>query len=192
MRSQFILTVAAWSLLVFGSEYAVAANATFHSPATAQANQDRDLLERAAYALERYVAVCRLHERRDLTHLVTRHLAVEYLSASAGIVRPAADLTASPDLCVGARALAGSGQLSDLWVFPTDAPDAVYVQFGLNAGDRPNATSADHVAMLIMHGDRIASLRIFVPAYDHATGRERLVAERSEAGHSGRKRLAAH
>lgn len=178
MRSRLILMGAAWLLLVFGCEYTVAANATFHSPATVQAYQDQDVLERAAHALQRYVALCRRHERKDLTHFVTSDLAVEYLTASAGIVAPAADLTAFPDPCIGARALAGSGQLSDLWVFPTDAPDAVYVEFGLNRGDRPDATSADHVAMLVMRRGRIARLRIFVPAYDHATRRERLPAER--------------
>ncbi len=189
MRSRFILAVAACSLLVFGSEYTIAANATLHFPATAQAYRDQDLLARAAHALERYVAACRLHERKDLTHFVIRGLAVEYLSASAGIIEPSADLTTPSDLCVGARAMAGSGHLSNLWVFPTGAPDAVYVEFGLNTGGRPNATSADHVAMLIMHGDRIARLRIFVPAYDHMRERERLLAERREAGHDSRPSL---
>lgn len=192
-RQRFILMMGAvCTLLAFGGKYAVAATAAFHSPATVQAYQDQDVLDRAAHALETYVALCRLGGREDLTHLVTRDLNVEYLSASAGVIEPVADRATPTDLCIGARALAGSDHLSDLWVFPSDAPDAVYVEFGLNRGDRQHATSADHAAMLVMHGGRIASLRIFVPAYDRAVRRERLPAEQRETDHTGRLRPAVH
>jgi hypothetical protein len=188
MRSRLIVMGAAWSLLAFRLDCAVAATAPVRSPATAQEFQDKDVLERAAQALESYVALCRAHDRKEAMNWVTRRLAVEYLSANAGIVEPTADLIAFPDPCLGARDLAGSGHLSDLWVLPTGARDSVYVEFALNGKGRRIATSADHVAMLIRHGSRIASVRIFLPAYDQARRHDRLRAHGAPARPSTRNR----
>jgi hypothetical protein len=60
-----------------------------------------------------------------------------------------------------ARALYGStkgrSRISDLWLFPTDAPNTVFAQYQLSAKERGGAT--EHLVVLTLQGDRIIRMR---------------------------------
>lgn len=177
MKSRFILMSTAWSLLAFGCQTAIAANTPFHAPATAHAYQVRAVLERAARALQSYIALCKAHDREELMHVVTRDLTIEHLPAN-GRAQPA-EAAARTHPCASARALSVTGQLADLWIFPTDSADTVIAEFKLLPAERRAGLSRDHLLLLVMRGGRIARLRVFVPTFLRATAHKRLMADLS-------------
>jgi hypothetical protein len=134
-----------------------------HVPATPHAAASTDLIARADRALRDYVAACSTGDDEAIARIVTNDAVVEYGFEEPGTYLgvEAAALNAN---CSGNAKQAGAGAyISNLWIFPTNDSNAVFVQFTTSSDIRSPAQLPDskHLALLEMRGDRIFKMRNF-------------------------------
>jgi len=134
-----------------------------HVPATPHAAASENIIARADRALRDYVAACSAGDDAVIARIVTSDAVVEYALEEPGtyLVVEAAALSANPS---GNAKQAGAGAyISNLWIFPTNDPNAVFVQYTTSSDVRSPAQLPDseHLALLEMRGDRIFKMRYF-------------------------------
>jgi hypothetical protein len=158
-----------------------------HVPATPQAAANADLIARADQALRDYVAACSTGDDEAIARTVTSDAVVEYPLEQPGtyLAVEAAALSAN---CFGnARQAASPAHISNLWIFPTNDSNAVFVQYTISSGGRSPAPLPDseHLALLQIRGDQIVKMRDFnanaasMPAENGLTGTHNGGVERS-------------
>ena len=134
-----------------------------HVPATPQAVANANLIARADHALRDYVAACSTGDDRAMARTVTSDAVVEYPLEEPGtyLAVEAAALSAN---CFGtAKQAASRAHISNLWIFPTNDSNAVFVQYTMSSGVPSPAQLPDseHLALLEMRGDQIVKMRDF-------------------------------
>lgn len=135
-----------------------------HVPATSQAVANANLIARADHALRDYVAACSTGDDEAIARSLTSDAVIEYPLEEPGmyVAVEAAALTAN---CFGNGEQAASrAQISNLWIFPTNESNSVFVQYTLSSGVRSPAQLArtsEHLALLEMRGDQIVKMRDF-------------------------------
>jgi hypothetical protein len=134
-----------------------------HVPATPHAAADANLIARADRALRDFVAACSTGDDEAIARIVTSDAVVEYVLEEPGtyLVVEAAALSANRS---GNAKQPGAGAyISNLWIFPTNDSNAVFVQYTTSSDVRSSAQLPDseHLALLEMRGDRIFKMRYF-------------------------------
>ena len=158
-----MLSLAATLLLTMTVHAGLAAEAT-HVPATSQAVANANLIARADHALRDYVAACSTGDDEAIARTVTSDAVIEYPLEEPGmyIAAEAAALSAN---CFGnAEQAASPAHISNLWIFPTNNSNAVFVQYTMSSGVRSPAQlswTSEHLALLEMRGDQIVKMRDF-------------------------------
>jgi len=129
-----MLVLAAAVLLTATVHAGFGAEAT-HVPATPQAAANANLIARADHALRAYVDAC----------------SVEAAALSA-------------NLSGDANEAASQAHISNLWIFPTNDSNAVFVQYTMSSGVRSAARlpGSEHLALLEMRGDQIVKMLDFI------------------------------
>jgi len=134
-----------------------------HVPATPQAAANANLIGRADHALREYVVACSTGDDEAMARALTSDAVVEYPLEEPGtyVAVEAAALNAN---CYGdAKQAASPAHISNLWIFPTNDSNAVFVQYTISSSGRTLAQLLDseHLALLEMRGDQIVKMRDF-------------------------------
>ena len=120
-----------------------------HVPATPHDAANASLMARAERALRDYVAACSTGDDEAMERIVTSDAVIEYALAAPGtyFVVEAAALSANRSGKAGAAA-----HISDLWSFPTNDSNAVFVQYTTSSDVRSPAELSDseYLALLEM------------------------------------------
>jgi hypothetical protein len=132
-----------------------------HVPATPQAAANADLIARADRALRDYVVACSIGDDEAIARVVTSEAVFEYDLAEPG-THIAVEATALGANCVGdAKRAASPAHISNLWIFPTNDSNAVFVQYTTRTGVRSPASDFEHLALLEMQGSQIVRMHEF-------------------------------
>ena len=157
-----ILGVAAAVLLTMTVQTGFAAEPV-HVPVIPQAAASANLIARAARALRDYVAACSTGDDEAVARIVTSDAVVEYVLEEPGtyLVVKAAALSAK--LSGNAKKTGTGAHISNLWIFPTNDSNAVFVHYTTSFDARSPAEPPDseQLALLEMRGDRIVKIRNF-------------------------------
>ncbi len=140
------------------AEEAVHVSATPHAPASA------NLIARADRVLRDYVAACSTGDDEAIARTVTSDAVFEYAFEAPGT---GVEADAPSANCSGIAKQAETGAyVSNLWIFPTNDSNTVFVQYTTSSEVRSPAQLKDakHLALLEMRGDRIFKMRTFSPA----------------------------
>ena len=157
-----ILRFTATVLLAMTVHTSFAAERT-HTPETALATAEANLIARADRALRDYVAACLTGDDEAIARIVTSDAVVEYALEEPGmyLVVQAPALTTNRS---GTAKQAGAGaSISKLWIFPTNDSNVVFVQYATSSDVRSptQLRNPEHLALLEMRGDRISKMRYF-------------------------------
>jgi hypothetical protein len=157
-----ILGLATTVLLTMTVHTSFAAEAV-HVPTTPHAAASASLIARADRALRDYVAACSTDDDEAIARIVTSDAVVEYALKEPGtyLAVEAAALTANRS--GNAMQAGAAASISNLWIFPTNDSNAVFVQYTTSSDVRSPAQLPDseHLALLEMRGDRIFRMRNF-------------------------------
>jgi hypothetical protein len=162
LMNKSILGLAVTALLTMTVHTGFAAEAV-HVPATPHAAASASIIARVDRALRDYVAASSTGDDEAIARIVTSDAVVEYMLEEPGTYLgvEAAALSAN---CSGNAKQAGAGAyISNLWIFPTNDSNAVFVQYTTSADVRSPAQLPDseHLALLQMRGDRIFKMHYF-------------------------------
>ena len=161
MKYTFAIATAASMLLALGSPRGFASEVQFKAPATVQAQQSAELLDRAAHALNDYLTACARSDQEGAARAITSDAVIEYPLAGSGMYLTV-DATPTGNYHGHAFPLGiAVRHISNLWVFPTDDADTVFVQFSLTSNEAAITESADHLALVQMRRNHIARMRVF-------------------------------
>jgi hypothetical protein len=149
--------IAAFFTTLALASFVAHASDTAQVPRTAAARAAGDLIAKTERAITGYVAACAARDAKRLTGLTTDDVRIEFT-----LDEPGTYLTLTSDSvlasCAPGISPAGKGRL---WVFPTNDPNAVFVQYDLSVDASRPATR--QLALVEMRGDRIARMRNFGP-----------------------------
>ena len=123
-------------------------------PSTAAAQTSAKLISRAERAINGFVAACAVRDARGLSDVTTSQVRVEYALDEPGTYL---SMDASSLLAACAANNAGS-RVSNLWIFPTNDANTVFVQY-----DAQSTETGSHgqLALVELKGDRIARMLNF-------------------------------
>jgi len=127
-------------------------------PQTAAARASADLIARAEHALSTYAATCAsgAWHAASASRATTEDLRVEYPLTERGTYM-SIDGTDSFANCA---AISGNvGQVANLWIFPTNDAEAVFVQYEVRTSS--NAAPERQLALVEMRGERISRIVSF-------------------------------
>jgi hypothetical protein len=142
-----------------------AAEEVLHVPATPHAVASTNLIARANCALRDYVVACSTGDDKTIARIVTSDAVVEYMLEEPGTYF-GVEAAALKGSCSsnGEQGEAGAS-ISNLWIFPTDDSNTVFVQYttSSNVPSPSHSPDAEHLALLEMRGDRIFKMHNFSP-----------------------------
>ncbi len=159
----------------FGAVLALAADAVLSAdvaaqvPRTVAAQTAGDLISRAERAITGFFAACVSRDAQGLNNVTTNDVRIDYTLDDPGtyLSMDASSLIAA----CAANTLAGNSgsHVANLWIFPTDDANAVFVQYDAPARSA-EAMSHRQLALVEMRGDRISRMLNFaaVPAFSVA------------------------
>jgi hypothetical protein len=132
-------------------------------PLTTHAAASSDLVARADRALHAYVAACSSGDDEALGRIVTSDAVVEYALEEPRNLPRGRGGRADGQLLGQCRGYEKGGHISNLWIFPTNDSNVVFVQYTIDSDVRTPAQLPDseHLAVLEMRGDRIVKMRNF-------------------------------
>jgi len=140
----------------FALASAAQAGDTVQTPRTAAARAAGDLIARVERAITGYVAACGSRDEKRLSDLTTDDVRVEFT-----LDQPGAYLTLSSEAlmasCVPGVTPPAKQQM---WVFPTNDADAVFVQYEVSG---ISEATTRQLALVEMRGEQIARMRNFAP-----------------------------
>ena len=157
-----ILRFTATVLLAMTVHTSFAAERT-HTPETALATAEANLIARADRALRDYVAACLTGDDEAIARIVTSDAVVEYALEEPGTYFAVEAAALSAKRSNNAQQTGQGAHISKLWIFPTNDSDAVFVHYTISSDARSAAQLPDseHLALLEMRGDRIVKIRDF-------------------------------
>ncbi|TLY79049.1 MAG: hypothetical protein E6K49_04490 [Gammaproteobacteria bacterium] len=160
--NRFILGVAATVLLTMTAQTGFAAEPV-HVPATPHAAASANLIARADRALRDYVAAYSAADDEAIARVLTSDAVVEYVLEEPGTYLEVEAAALSANRSGNAKQTETRAQISNLWIFPTNDSNAVFVHYRTSSNARSPADRPDseHLALLEMRGDRIVKIRNF-------------------------------
>ena len=140
--------------LTLAADIAMCADNKPNVPSTAAAQTSAKLISRAERAINGFVAACAVRDARGLSNVTTSQVRVEYALDEPGTYL---SMDASSLLAACAANNAGS-RVSNLWIFPTNDANTVFVQY-----DAQSTETGSHgqLALVELKGDRIARMLNF-------------------------------
>jgi len=134
-----------------------------HVPAIPQSAASANLIARADRALREYVAACSTGDNEAIARIVTSDAVVEYALEEPGAYLAVEASALSANRSANVQRTRPGVRISNLWVFPTNDSNAVFVQYTTSSDVRSPAQLPDseHLALLEMRGDRIVKIRNF-------------------------------
>ena len=164
-KAPLILVAAFLALVVFGSTNAFASDQTVMQAHAVQRARSVKLASGARQVFLRFAAACLARDQSGIARAVTDDVAVEYALPDSGMTLTVE--TAALDSLCSATALAGPvDQISDLYIFPTNDPNTMFVQYYTASRlDSPaRARSTEHLTVVTLRGERISRIRDFTTA----------------------------
>jgi hypothetical protein len=167
MNNPLVLFVALSTLVAFDPTHGLAADVSVTVPRTAQAAPSAVTLSRARDAILRFATACLNHDQSRLARAVTDDFIVEYALPQPGVYL-SVDATAPDGYCGAHVPTTSVEQISNLWIFPTNESNAVFVRYNTDSKSDSfsNAVSTEHLALVELRGDRIAKIRDFTTSTD--------------------------
>jgi hypothetical protein len=180
-----ILGVATIVLLTMTVQAGFAAEPV-HVPATPQAVASANLIARSARALRDYVAACSTGDDGAIARLVTGDAVVEYVLEDPGAYLVVKATALSANLAGNAKKTGTGAHISNLWIFPTNDPSAVFVHYttSFDVQSPDQLPDSEHLALLEMSGDRIVKIRNFSTDADTLSTLEPFVVTHTPASSS--------
>jgi len=136
----------------------VQADAIAKTPRTAASANAGQLTTNVQHALARFIAGCSSHDAKILDSVTTDDVRIEYSLDTPGIYLTL-DAISLADDC-GMSSQAGGSHLRTLWIYPTNEPNAVFVEFDTTS-DSSVAPLQRQLALVEMRGAKIARLLSF-------------------------------
>ena len=136
--------------LTLAADIAMCADDKLNVPHTAAAQTSAKLISRAERAINGFVAACAVRDARRLSDVTTSQVRVEYALDEPGTYL---SMDASSLLAACAANNAGS-RVSNLWIFPTNDANTVFVQY-----DAQSTETGSHGQLALVElkkGDRIS------------------------------------
>ena len=140
----------------FTFAFAAQASDTAQVPRTAAARAAGDLIARTERAITGYVSACASRDVKRLTGLTTDDVRVEFT-----LDEPGTYLTLTSDSLLASCVPGVSPGKGRMWIFPTNDPNAVFVQYDLSVSSSKATTR--QLALVEMRGEQIARMRNFGP-----------------------------
>ncbi len=140
--------------LTLAVEVALSSDQKALVPSTAAAQTSAKLISRAERAINGFVAACVARDARALGSVTTGQVRVEY-----ALDEPGTYLSMDASSLLAACAANNTGsRVSNLWIFPTNDANTVFVQY-----DAQSTESGSHgqLALVELKGDRIARMLNF-------------------------------
>jgi cytochrome c len=159
MKSHLLIP-ALGAVLILATGAANSADDQVHVPNTSAAQNSARLISSAERAIDRFVAACAARDVRALSNVTTGEVRVEYALDDPGtyLSMDASSLVAA---CAANTTAATPGsRVSNFWIFPTNDPNTVFVQYDAPA-EANDGTSHRQLALVEMRGDRIARMLNF-------------------------------
>jgi cytochrome c len=159
MKSHLLIP-ALGAALILTATAAISADGQVHVPSTTAAQNSARLISSAERAIDRFVAACAARDARGLSNVTTGEVRVEYALDDPGtyLSMDASSLVAA---CAASTSAAKTGsRVSNFWIFPTNDPNTVFVQYDA-PGESSDATTHRQLALVEMQGDRIARMLNF-------------------------------
>jgi len=154
MKRYHLLAPLLGMALTLAADVAMCADEPAQVPSTAAAQTAAKLISRAERAINGFVAACIARDARALSDVTTSQVRVEYALDEPGTYL---SMDASSLLAACAANNAGS-RVSNLWIFPTNDANTVFVQY-----DAQPAESGSHgqLALIELKGERIVRMLNF-------------------------------
>ncbi len=154
MKRYYLLAPVLGVALTLAADIAMCADQTAQVPSTAAAQTSAKLISRAERAINGFVAACVARDARALGSVTTSQVRVEYALDEPGtyLSMDASSLLAA---CAANNA---SSRVSNLWIFPTNDANTVFVQYDAQSTE---SGSRGQLALVEMKGDRIAKMLNF-------------------------------
>lgn len=160
MKSRTLFFPALSVVLTLAAGPALSAVVAAQAPRTVAAQAAGDLISRAERAFIHLLAACVSHDAPGLNSVTTSDVRIEYTLADPGtyLGMDASSLIAE----CAANTLAGNSEsyVSNLWIFPTDDTNSVFVQYDAPARSA-ETVSHRQLVLVEMRGDRISRLLNF-------------------------------
>ena len=151
MKRYHLLAPVLGMALSLAADVAMCADQTAQVPSTAAAQSAAKLISRAERAINGFVAACVARDARALGSVTTGQVRVEYALEEPGTYL---SMDASSLLAACAANNAGS-RVSNLWIFPTNDANTVFVQYDAQSTE---AGSHGQLALVELKGDRISRM----------------------------------
>jgi cytochrome c len=133
------------------ADVAMCADETAQVPSTAAARTSAKLISRAERAINGFVAACVTRDARALSSVTTNQVRVEY-----ALDEPGTYLSMDESSLLAACAANNSdSRVSNLWIFPTNDANTVFVQYDAQSTD---SNSRGQLALVELNGDRISRM----------------------------------
>jgi cytochrome c len=151
MKRYHLLAPVIGMALTFAADVALCADDTARVPSTPAAQASAKLISRAERAINGFVAACVAHDSRALGGVTTNQVRVEY-----ALDEPGTYLSMDASSLLAACAANNSGShISNLWIFPTNDVNTVFVQYDAPSGE---SGSRGQLALVELNGDRISRM----------------------------------
>jgi ketosteroid isomerase-like protein len=134
-----------------------------HTPATSHAAQNAALISKVDHALHDYLLASSRHDAQAIANSVTGDAVFEYALEEPGSYLTVDATSLRAHWSNDTNTQHSSTNVSNLWIFPTGDPNAVFVRYTTStaAESGTDAARSEHLALVEMRGDRIAKLRDF-------------------------------
>lgn len=160
MKSCNLFVPALSAVLALGADAALSADVAAQVPRTGAAQTAGDLISRTERAFTDFLTACVSHDADGLNSVTTNDVRIEYTLDDPGtyLSMDASSLIAH----CAANTPAGNSEshVSNLWIFPTEDANAVFVQYEAPAGT-VGTMSHRQLALVEMRGDRISRMLNF-------------------------------
>lgn len=154
MKRYHLLAPVLGMALTLAADVAMCVDEPAQVPSTAAAQTAVKLISRAERAINGFVAACVARDARALSSVTTSQVRVEYALDEPGTYL---SMDASSLLAACAANNAGS-RVSNLWIFPTNDANTVFVQYDAQS---PETGSHGQLALVELKGDRITRMLNF-------------------------------
>ena len=159
VKKQLVVLVGLLALIAFRAMLGFASEQTDSPPAAFQRADRAEVVSRARSVFVRFATACLAHDQSGIGEAVTDDVVVEYALPDPGITLSV--YTAAPDNLCAAAALAGNEQMSNVYIYPTNDPNTIFVQYDTASS---HARSGKHLTVVTLRGDRISRIRDFATA----------------------------
>lgn len=114
----------------------------------------------AGNAVAAYLAACKAQDEQRIARTMTTDAEIEYATDEPGQYL-AVDLNTAEGCWAGIQSMNSKAAVVDVWIYPTPAPDVVFVDFVALTTVGRDSHNFEHLALIRTSGTRIAQIRDF-------------------------------